>query len=121
MRRRIPNLRSERGSVLIFVAVMVPVLIAAFAIVVDVGNWFVHKRSLQNEVDAAALAGGSAWGYCFNGSGVGALNAEASKYAGGLYNAQIGGSVKGTLPVAFNSTTYPLSQPTGAGPDDTPP
>jgi hypothetical protein len=107
--------------VLIFVAVMVPVLIAAFAIVVDVGNWFVHKRSLQNEVDAAALAGGSAWGNCFNNAGSGALFTEAAKYAGGLYNPQAGGSLKGTLNVAFNSTTYPPDPPPNAGPDDTTP
>jgi hypothetical protein len=119
MMRRLRNLRGERGSVLIFVAVMVPVLIAAFAIVVDVGNWFVHKRSLQNEVDAAALAGGSAWGYCFNGAGNTALYAEAAKYAGGVYNLQAGGSLKGTLGVLFNSTTYPPDPPSGLGPDDT--
>jgi hypothetical protein len=119
MRRRVRNLRGERGSVLIFVAVMVPVLIAAFAIVVDVGNFFVHKRSLQNEVDAAALAGGSAWGYCFNGAGKTALYTEAAKYAGGLYNPQAGGSLKGTLGVLFNSTTYPPDPPPGLAPDDT--
>jgi hypothetical protein len=119
MGRRPSNLRGDRGSVLIFVAVMVPVLLAAFAIVVDVGNWFVHKRSLQNEVDAAALAGGSAWGYCFNGGGNAAMYAEAAKYAGGLYNPQAGGSMKGTLSVLFNSTTYPPDAPPGLAPDDT--
>jgi hypothetical protein len=121
MRRRLLNLRGERGSVLAFVAVMVPALLAAFAVVVDVGNFFVHKRSLQNEVDAAALAGGCAWGYCFNGAGRGALYAEAAKYAGGVYNLQAGGSLKGTLGVAFNSTTYPPDPPAGAGTDDTTP
>jgi hypothetical protein len=121
MRRRLQFIRDDHGSVLIFVAVMVPVLIAAFAIVVDVGNWFVHKRSLQNEVDAAALAGGSAWGDCFNGAGTAALEAVAAKYAGGTYNLQVGGSVKGTLGVAYNSTTYPPNPPAGVGPDDTTP
>ena len=121
MRSPLRNVRDEHGSVLIFVAILVPVLIAAFAIVVDVGNFFVHKRALQNEVDAAALAGGGAWGYCFNGSGASALNAEAAKYAGGTYNLQTGGSVKGTLGVAFNSTTYPPDAPAGAAPDDTTP
>jgi hypothetical protein len=119
MRSRAPNLRDERGSVLIFVAAMVPVLLATFAIVVDVGNFFVHKRSLQNEVDAAALAGGSAWGYCFNGAGTSALYNEAAKYAGGVYNPQAGASVKGTLGVLFNSKTYPPDPPPGLAPDDT--
>jgi hypothetical protein len=121
MQRWLRNLCGERGSVLVFVAVLVPVLLAAFAIVVDVGKCFVHKRSLQNEVDAAALAGGSAWGYCFNGGGNTALYAEAAKYAGGLYNPQAGGSLKGTLGVLFNSTTYPPDPPPGLPPDDTTP
>lgn len=115
------KLRNDRGSVLMFIGIGLPALIAVLAIVVDVGNWFVHHRSLQNEVDAAALAGGEAWGYCFNGAGTSALYAEASKYDGGLYNPQIGGSVKGTLGVFFNSTVYPPDPPPSAAPDDTPP
>ena len=30
------------------------------AIVLDIGNWYVHKRHLQTQVDAAALAAASA-------------------------------------------------------------
>ena len=37
------------------------------------------------------------------------------------YNPQIGGPLKGTLGVAFNSKTFPLAQPPNAGADDTPP
>src|SRR5882757_6087270 len=121
MRRRLLNLRGERGTVLAFVALMVPVLLASFAVVVDVGNLFVHKRSLQNEVDAAALAGGGAWGSCFNGGGKTALYAEAAKYAGGVYNPQAGGALKGTLGVLFNSTTFPPDPPPDLAPDDTTP
>ena len=36
----------------------VPVLIVVLILVVDVGNWFVHKRHLQMQADAGALAGG---------------------------------------------------------------
>ena len=121
MTRWLRNLRGDRGSVLIFVAVGVPALLAAFAVVVDVGNLFVHKRSLQNEVDAAALAGGGAWGSCFNGGGKTALYAEAAKYAGGVYNPQAGGALKGTLGVLFNSTTFPPDPPPDLAPDDTTP
>ena len=36
----------------------VPVLIVVLIMVVDVGNWFLHKRHLQLQADAGALAGG---------------------------------------------------------------
>ena len=35
------------------------------AIVLDIGNWYVHKRHLQTQVDAAALAAASGFGSCF--------------------------------------------------------
>src|SRR6266545_7790725 len=89
-------LRDERGSVLMFVVVGLPVLLAVFAIALDVGNWFVHHRALQNQVDAAALAGGGLFVNCFNGVGAGPMQAEAAKYAGGTYKLQVGGSIAGT-------------------------
>jgi hypothetical protein len=46
----------ERGQVLVIFAVLLPVFFGLGAIVIDVGNWFVHKRHLQTQVDAAALA-----------------------------------------------------------------
>ena len=41
-----------------FASAAIPVFFALAAIVLDVGNWYVHKRHLQTQVDAAALAGG---------------------------------------------------------------
>ena len=35
------------------------------AIVLDIGNWYVHKRHLQTQVDAAALAAASGFSSCF--------------------------------------------------------
>ena len=61
MRRQ--RMRDERGQVLVLFAVMLPVLFALGAIVIAVGNWFVQARMLQTKVDAAALAGGTAWGF----------------------------------------------------------
>ncbi|MDH5281136.1 MAG: Tad domain-containing protein, partial [Thermoleophilia bacterium] len=46
----------ENGQVVVFFALLIPVLFAIGAVVVDVGNWYVHKRHLQTQVDAAALA-----------------------------------------------------------------
>jgi putative Flp pilus-assembly TadE/G-like protein len=53
-----PHLRDERGGVLVMAAVMIPVFLLLTALVVDVGNWYTHKRQLQNRADAAAFAAG---------------------------------------------------------------
>ena len=53
-----PQLHDERGGVLVILAVFLPVLLMFGTFVVDVGNWFEHKRHLQLQVDAGALAGG---------------------------------------------------------------
>ena len=37
---------------------MIPVFLLLTALVVDVGDWFTHKRQLQNRADAAAFAAG---------------------------------------------------------------
>lgn len=52
------ELSDERGGVLVILAVFLPVLLMFGTFVVDVGNWFEHKRHLQLQVDAGALAGG---------------------------------------------------------------
>ena len=52
------TLREERGGILVLSAVMIPVFLLLTALVVDVGNWFTHKRQLQNRADAGALAAG---------------------------------------------------------------
>ena len=51
-------LRDERGGILVLAAVMIPVFLLLTALVVDVGNWYTHKRQLQNRADAGALAAG---------------------------------------------------------------
>jgi Putative Flp pilus-assembly TadE/G-like len=38
-------------------ALLLPVFFGLGAVVMDIGNWYVHKRHLQTQVDAAALAG----------------------------------------------------------------
>src|SRR6476659_11283959 len=58
--------QNERGAIAVLFAVLTPALIFLFLLVIDVGNWYVHKRHLQMEVDAAALAGGAYFGDCFS-------------------------------------------------------
>ena len=133
MLTQLAKLKGERGSVLVFVGVGLPILVAALALVLDVGDWFVQKRALQNQVDAAALAGSDLWGSCFSvggqnigpsgtSNGAGVMQQEAMLYGGGSYNQQIGGALKGQLqPLAFNQTVYPTQAPPAATADDTTP
>jgi Flp pilus assembly protein TadG len=49
----------EDGAVTVLFALAIFFLfVPIVAIALDIGNWYAHKRELQNKVDAAALAGG---------------------------------------------------------------
>jgi len=48
--------RREAGQVVVLVALLLPVLLGMAAMVVDLGNVFVERRTLQKAADAAALA-----------------------------------------------------------------
>ena len=48
----------EGGAILVLSAVMMPLFLLILALVVDVGDWYTHKRQLQNRADAAAFAAG---------------------------------------------------------------
>ena len=82
-RRAIRNCR-ERGQVIVLFALLVPVLLALGSVVVSVGNWYVLKRHLQTQVDAAALAGGSMANGCQADPlfAQNKIKLEALKYAG---------------------------------------
>ena len=47
----------ERGSVLVLVALLIPLIIGSAALVIDVGFWYLTQARLQAAADAAALAG----------------------------------------------------------------
>lgn len=110
------------------VAVWLPVLLLFLMFVVEVGNWFEHKRHLQLQADAGAFAGGGLFNACFVDatSGSAAIDSEARRYAGdptwagplgaSVYNTQIGGSNRGLVTVRINRKTYEKG---GPGPDDT--
>jgi hypothetical protein len=135
---RVSCVAEERGSVLIIFAFWLPVLLLIAMLSLEVGNWFEHKRHLQLQVDAAALAGGDNFAQCFGGAGNSALFDAADTYAGanGTFqgsgtqltspwlswspssqpNVQIGGSSSGTVSVVYQSKTYPAG---GVPADDT--
>jgi hypothetical protein len=55
-RSRQRSLRGEGGAVMVWFAILLPVLLAFAALVVDLGHAYVLKRHLQSSADAAALA-----------------------------------------------------------------
>jgi Putative Flp pilus-assembly TadE/G-like len=116
------KLADTRGATLVIVATWLPVLVLFATFVLDVGNWFQHKRHLQTQADAGALAAGGSFNACFGGTGGSAtVESMARKYAGdpgtpGAYNPQVGGSNRGSVTVLINSKTYAAG---GPGPDDT--
>jgi hypothetical protein len=96
----------ERGSALVLVALCLPVLFGFMVFVADVGNWFVHKRHLQMQADAGALAGGGSFTFPCSDS---PIVASSRKYAGdpgapAAYNPQV--SNQANVHVLVNSTSY---------------
>jgi hypothetical protein len=81
--------RDERGNVLVIFATALPVMILIAALVLDVGNWYAHKRKLQSRVDDAVFAAALEYGYRFPectsdpaGAGAQAIVASARRFAG---------------------------------------
>ena len=90
------NGRKERGSVLVIVALFMASAVALVTFVIDVGHWFEHRRHLQSQVDAGALAGADVFNHCLSGSASDRGNpgstmnqtliGEARKYSGDTRN-----------------------------------
>jgi len=105
--------REERGGVLVMVALWMPLLLILMTFVIDVGNWFVHKRHLQMQADAGALAAAQEYRFpCADGP----IEQKAADYSGDVYNAQIGGTPSANVHRLINSKTF-YNQPTPS--DDT--
>ena len=54
----------ESGQVAVVVALLLPMILALGVVVVDIGNWYVHKKHLQTLVDAGAFAGATKFVGC---------------------------------------------------------
>ena len=78
--RDLSVLKEERGVAVVMVALAMPLMFLFCALAIDVGNWFVHKRHLQTQADAAALAGAGAYTFpvCDND----AILETARRYSG---------------------------------------
>jgi hypothetical protein len=110
--RNIANVAGEDGGIIVFVGLLIPVVMLFVALSVDIGNWWVHKRHLQLQVDAAALAGGALLGQCFTDPAAAntAIQDEATRFGGGAgssYNGQVGGTNQGTVTLLYQSKTFP--------------
>jgi Flp pilus assembly protein TadG len=92
----------EGGSVAIMVVLALPVLLLVGVLAVDVGNWYVHKRELQVQADAGALAGAAFFKYPCSDT---PITAAARDYAGGTHNAYANVPAD-RLSVRLNATNF---------------
>ncbi len=108
----------ERGGVLVMVALGLPVLLLFLVFVIDVGNWFVHKRHLQMQADAAAFAAAQDIRICPNDA---AVADTVARYSGTVWNPQVGTTPDSHIFRRINSKTFhaQASTPKPATPDDT--
>ena len=115
MRRPLRQLGSEDGSVLVIVAIAMTSLILVAAFVIDVANFYSHKRHLQLQADAAALAG--AHNLTAAGCSNSLVTTGARTYGGSdspdgtlirtqPYNDQLGGTPARKVHILVNSTDY---------------
>jgi Putative Flp pilus-assembly TadE/G-like len=115
--RGVAHASDERGGTVVLFALLLPALMLMLAFAVDIGNWFVHKRHLQMQADAAAFAGGAHFGDCFDPAKAGtandAIKNAATQYAGNAastYNLQIGGG-SSRVTTLYNSKTFFVGGP----------
>jgi hypothetical protein len=107
----------QRGAVLLIFALFAPVAILAAAFTMDAGNWFLHKRHLQVQADAAVFAAAREFQPCIDGN----VYARAGQYGGTgsvatpsggvasttpLYNEQVGGTSQSNVHELINSKRY---------------
>jgi hypothetical protein len=108
------RLADEQGAIAVLVGLFIFLVVLGLgAVTVDLGSWFTHKRHLQTQADAAALAGGSAWAFPCTTTINTAIVDAARQYAGpsqtgntGPYNPQIGGTPASNVHILLNSPSY---------------
>jgi hypothetical protein len=114
--------RDERGAVVLFVVGFLPVALAIAAFVIDGANLFEHRRHLQMQADAGALAGAQEFIHCFldKTAANNAIEAEAINYSGEVHNGQIGDPDAQTrVRTRINATGYDADSFSDGAPCDT--
>ena len=84
MRALTHRIRSDAGSFMIAGAIVLAVVTFLGGALLEVGQWYQHRRNLQVRTDAAALAGGGLFNECFAQVGTAStdMEREAVKYSG---------------------------------------
>jgi hypothetical protein len=103
----------ERGQVAMTFMFLFPFFIAFMALVLTAGDWWVHKRHLQTQADAAALASAQGFGFPCSNSQTRVETAVANW--GGTQNPQVGGTQSNVHFVVNKPNYYNQSKS-----DDTP-
>jgi hypothetical protein len=77
-------LRDERGQTFVLFAVLLPLILLLVGIAWDAGNWWIHRKHLQTQVDAAVLAAAPVFSNCFFDAPVAnaGIAYDAIRYAG---------------------------------------
>lgn len=99
--------RNEAGQVLILFALALPVLLGLSAVVIDLGNLYVQKRTFQTSADAAAIAAAQdlANGDTASATGAACTATCVSVLAGKYTGANGGASSTAALVSCASSTT----------------
>lgn len=92
----------QKGSLLVFVSVLLPILFACAGLAMDLGSIYSYKSNLQNAVDSAALAGASA--YMQNDETAGS-HPEADSRADDYLKANLGSNYSGLKAKSFQAQT----------------
>ena len=94
------KLRCKKGQTMVLIPLLLVVLLGIAAIVVDVGVLYSEKVALQNDVDAAVLAGGQELPVKPSGA-----ITIANDYASPNKNGKVGDEVKPTITNGNHSLT----------------
>ena len=121
------HLIDDQGSVIVMVAVFLSVLLIFVSFVADVGNWFQHKRHLQLQADAAALAGAHDYVLPCNDTAIlnkvhlygGDQTYTQANSLGDAFNQQTGSTPASNIGLVVNSRTF-WQQPSGPVDNDIP-
>ena len=110
--------RNERGQVIVLFALLLPIFMGIGAIVIAIGNWYVHGKHLQTKADASALAGGGGWGFpcaddvndrielnarTYLGKHI---EADGTPFTATTFNPQVGGVTGSQIHGVLNGTDY---------------
>jgi hypothetical protein len=117
----------ERGSILVVATLVAAVFILLGTVIIEVGHTMEHRRHLQVQTDAAALAAAQDFSLCTNDPAgtYPAMTALANQYGGfsgaNQYNKQVGtgSGYAGTISALYQSRAYPTGgTPIAQDPDN---